>query len=76
MHEVVRWNDEDAITRDSLHMRADAIVLDDVISLEEYFLRRCLCARNNSRRAGQIFIKFLMDVVPLEANLKSYFLIF
>jgi hypothetical protein len=66
----VRWDDEDAITHDPLRKRDDVAVLDDVISGDVR-----LYSGKNSRRAGRIYMKFVMEVTPFEANSEFYFLI-
>jgi hypothetical protein len=59
MRKAVRW-DDDTITNNHLHMR-------DVVKASD--------ACNNERKAGWISMKFVMDIMPFEANPKSYSLI-
>jgi hypothetical protein len=39
MRKVVSWDGDDAITRNSLRVRCDVIISDDVIGLEEVISR-------------------------------------
>jgi putative cell wall-binding protein len=59
---ISSWDDEDAITH-RLLMR------DDVISIDEGYLRWSSIVRiNKSRIAGRIFIKIVFKIMLFEAN--------
>jgi hypothetical protein len=62
----VRWDDKDIITHDSLMMISLAL-------MKVIFGNVCLYAFNNARMTAWIFMKFVVDVLPLEANSKSHF---
>jgi hypothetical protein len=66
MLKSMRWEDEDAIIHDSLriHKRDDVMCLiaGDVV---------CTRVESKSRIAWRIFMKFVMDVMPFQTNLRS-----
>jgi hypothetical protein len=70
----VRWNDNDAITRDPLRMRITYLTSPKLAKPGVFTTDISLDELNNERMAERKFNKFRMDVMPQVTTPISYFI--